>query len=387
MAHFIFVHGTFAAEANWPLLQAGLIEAARSAGENATFEQIHWSGKNRAKARSAAATSIWLYVERKRHSSPSEKIFVIGHSHGGSAIAYFLKWFTETAGKVAGCAFLSTPFVAIRPRENAVNSFTTLSFFLSLIPVFISFFIIPVDPERLEFPDPSWYVIGLCVGATWAFRKFVLDWRVARLAEDAMREQTANMPGANCLFIRASGDEAAAALSAAQFIAWASAKSYALVERLTRPLLHLDRRLTFSFVVLGFFGSFCTFEWVLVDMFFRFPHDFNTLVGKLYFCILVLCSIIAIALIVCVFATYFVLGAQAVMARAFGWTDLLAGFLTELAIEPLPFGTHSLVHIDWSDGSFSGDGIVHGWTYSHPRAVEHIRSWVVSTLSCGPAIS
>jgi hypothetical protein len=81
-------------------------------------------------------------------------------------------------------------------------------------------------------------------------------------------------------------------------------------------------------------------------------------------------------------ATYFVLGAQAIMARSFGWSGLWAGLLTELAIEPLPFGEHSLIHIDWNaTNPAAPDGILHSWTYSHPLAVEHIKMWVFSTLA------
>ena len=71
---------------------------------------------------------------------------------------------------------------------------------------------------------------------------------------------------------------------------------------------------------------------------------------------------------------------QALTSWAFGWTKLSTGFLIELAIEPLPFGAQSLVHIDWGGSSTGLDGIVHSWTYAHPVAVQHLQNWVKASL-------
>jgi Predicted acetyltransferases and hydrolases with the alpha/beta hydrolase fold len=118
MATFILVHGTFAKSAHWPALESGLVETARAAGENARFEQATWTGRNKIIARGVAATNIFNLVQQIRSRSPNEKIFLIGHSHGGSGIAYFLKEHPEAMNLLGGCAFLSTCFVAIRPRSH-----------------------------------------------------------------------------------------------------------------------------------------------------------------------------------------------------------------------------------------------------------------------------
>jgi pimeloyl-ACP methyl ester carboxylesterase len=131
MATFILVHGTFAKEASWPELEAGLAETANAANEKASFERVLWTGKNRASARQAAGEMILAAVKRVRSASVTEKIFIIGHSHGGSAIAYFLKSYPETAKTLSGCAFLSTPFIAIRPRQNALQLYYIMGTFIS----------------------------------------------------------------------------------------------------------------------------------------------------------------------------------------------------------------------------------------------------------------
>jgi hypothetical protein len=380
------------AEANWPLLQAGLTEAAQSVGENATFEQVQWTGKNRASARQGAANSILLHVEKLRGGSSSEGIFVIGHSHGGSAIAYFLKKYSEAARNVVGCAFLSTPFIAVRPRMSVIESYTTLSALLVSAPgilVSIAYF-------------PPWAILtiqGVFGFVIWAFKEFFLKRSAVRLQCDAIEEQTADLPAANYFFIRASGDEAAAALSAAQFVAWASTKVYAAVERLTAwyPVLQsirsgdnskkarwterLDSLVATVLWVWVLSGGLLLANIVIHELFQNGLHYFISAESLLLLGIWVLAMLIALVVVVSVTAAFFVLAAQAIMARAFGWTGLAAGLLTELAIEPVPFGNHLLVHIDWSTKrSVVSDGIVHSWTYSHPLAVEHIKSWVISTL-------
>jgi hypothetical protein len=119
MATFVLVHGTFSKKANWPLLQDGLSEAAASMNEQVRFEQVLWSGRNHASARERAGSEIARLIETSQANRPGEKLFLIGHSHGGSAIAYFLKGSPIAAAHIAGAIFLSTPFVAIRPRPNA----------------------------------------------------------------------------------------------------------------------------------------------------------------------------------------------------------------------------------------------------------------------------
>ena len=57
---------------------------------------------------------------------------------------------------------------------------------------------------------------ALCFLAIFFFRSASSPQKV----EQSIRQQTADIPAGNYLFLRCSGDEAAAALSAAQFIAW-----------------------------------------------------------------------------------------------------------------------------------------------------------------------
>jgi hypothetical protein len=60
--------------------------------------------------------------------------------------------------------------------------------------------------------------------------------RSRRSTEHVIQQQTADIPDGRYLFLRCSGDEAAAALSSAQFIAWLGAKVSALLAQQIRPL-------------------------------------------------------------------------------------------------------------------------------------------------------
>jgi hypothetical protein len=89
---------------------------------------------------------------------------------------------------------------------------------------------------------------------------------------------------------------------------------------------------------------------------------------------------VACLLSVCILAALFVFAAQAFTSWLFGWTLFSRGFLVEVAIEPLPFGKHSLGHIDWAASPIGLDGLLHSWTYAHPVAIIYLQNWVRERL-------
>jgi len=270
------------------------------------------------------------------------------------------------------------------------------------------------------------------------------------------------LPAGNYLFLRCSGDEAAAALSAVQFVAWLGTKvsrlftfvtlpkrSYfvltstlcfviallAIVSAINAPLFPYNFRgavftlplvitllvmvstiIAFLFpymeepVFTVFFGIMLL---VIVSTIiaFLFPYNIKESVFTLFFVkpnildnpslflrFLSLDSqdIGGTILSFLIFVCFLVLGlllafvifvTQAIMCWAFGWTQLSTGLLVELAIEPLPFGAHSLIHIDWSEGPGKFEGIVHSWTYAHPAAIMHLQNWVRASLGNCPSQS
>jgi pimeloyl-ACP methyl ester carboxylesterase len=401
MATFIFVHGTFAKSAHWPALQEGLAAAAEATGDRMCFQEVRWSGKNRANAREIAAASILSAVETCRSASKDEKLFIIGHSHGGSAIAYFLKNYPTTAKSVTGCAFLSTPFLAIRPRMHALQIFSAVSLPLVLAAAIVWFITsrhwLAPGPFGLEQFFSVWtvYYLGIAVllgvvGLVTLVLRKAND--PQRLVEEAERRQTANIPSGNYLFLRCSGDEAAAALSAMQFMAWLSVKVSHAFELLLRPA----RRRAVGFIwglFLVIFPFICLSTGWDIAVQLGISETFQVLaehithgriVVTIGFLLIVFFIIVPFVIIFCTLAAFLILLAQALSLWAFGWTQLSTGFLIDLAIEPLPFGDHSLTHIDWDNRAFRLEGITHSWTYAHPIAIQHLVAWVKTALEFRP---
>jgi putative serine esterase DUF676 len=376
MATFLLVHGTFAKSAHWPALQDGLAKVAHEAGEKASFKQLTWSGKNRAAARQTAASAILKSVQDIQSNSNNEKIFLIGHSHGGSAIAYFLKEYTEVAKTLSGCAFLSTPFIAMRPRNKEI--FWSV-FFLPLIAAVFFW-------NKINDVDFVW-----AIGIILAICFYILISKVygtQRFLERTIRQQTADIPPGNYFFIRCSGDEAAAGLATVQFINWLNMKASKIL------MLVISSRILL-FVITAAFFLFASLLLLMPDVLGVGIVDYikrliQFLAGELtkgspghkiaaFFVGFALIGFLSFML--CVLLGFFIFLVQALTSRAFGWTSLATGFLVELAIEPLPFGTYSLVHVDWNAEATSSEKFAHGWTYAHPVAIRHLQNWVKASLA------
>jgi hypothetical protein len=195
-----------------------------------------------------------------------------------------------------------------------------------------------------------------------------------KLLETAHRRQTAELPPGNYLFLRCSGDEAAAGLSAAQFIAWLSVKVSQVLQLITRPALSSTWKGLVYIMLLGPTATWWTS--------FVSPADRDQFIHSLgipfwlystfwvAYCLLVACAVTALL----IFLT------QGLTSWAFGWTEVRFGFFAELAIEPLPFGAHSMVHIDWNADPLRLKGVTHSWTYAHPDAIRYVQEWVKRTL-------
>jgi alpha/beta hydrolase family protein len=378
MATFILVHGTWARAAHWPALRDGLALAASAVGECCRIEELRWSGKNRTSARQGAASEIFSLVQKIQSTSRDEKIFIIGHSHGGSAIAYFLKEYPSLAKTLSGCAFLSTPFVAIRPRAQAKALYTAVSFVL--IYAFSAFF--PYYAAYLlggDYLRNALFILPAGIGLSAAFTWFVFNTlskfeNSEKLLETVHRRQTAELPPGNYLFLRCSGDEAAAALSAAQLIAWLGMKFSQVLKLIIMPALSGTWKAAIYLISLGLIGTWWTS--------FAGPGDRDDAIRAFggpswIFDVLWLANLL---LIVCAATAFLIFLAQALTTWFFGWTELSVGFFAELAIEPLPFGAHSMVHIDWSADPLRLEGITHSWTYAHPVAIRCVQDWVKTAL-------
>src|SRR5258708_1693039 len=110
MDTFILVHGTFSPKADFTIdgsaLRRAIEEASPDASTSMEFAAARWSAANTFAGREEGARKIASRI--RKIPEPQGSIFLIGHSHGGNAICYFLKEYPELSKRVAGCAFLST---------------------------------------------------------------------------------------------------------------------------------------------------------------------------------------------------------------------------------------------------------------------------------------
>ena len=133
------------------------------------------------------------------------------------------------ATQLAGYAFLSTPFVAIRPRRHAARFLFALLFFP--IAAWSAF-------AEHTFKDHFWWHLFAFYTPLILSTLVYFKVRAAEARVDFYRLawQTADLPSHNYIFLRVAGDEAAAALSFAQFVGWASVWLAGLSKVLVRPI-------------------------------------------------------------------------------------------------------------------------------------------------------
>jgi hypothetical protein len=404
MIRFILVHGTFAKSADWPSLSSALMKLSHELGEDASFESILWTGKNSISARQQAEGDILDKINGILSEAQGEyaglgenKIIVIAHSHGGSAVAYFMKRFPSYAKMVAGYIFLSTPFIAIRPRLNVTQLMGVLMFF----PVATACGVIQ------ETIAPNVYFVDMVLQLSWQLtwlQSFALllplliggllvglTYRAEKKVDILVHGQTVDLPPANALFLRFSGDEAAAALSTVQFLSWAAAKLSNLLELLVYPPIVSARWLRkWIGATLGPLFVVSTYQMAVTILPYMREHGIVETINTLLKAHLAGGDVVGIAKIFVVFITVLispmlliflaivvsVFASLALVLKGFGWAGFFEGFAVELAVEPVPRGSHLLVNLDWSLRENSSDGLVHSWGYSHPAAITEVERFV-----------
>lgn len=433
MTSFILVHGTFARRSKFTLSGSQLrasIELACAAAQPGThfeFYALRWTGRNRFLDRDAAAEQI---AERVRGIAADHgPVFLIGHSHGGSAVAYFIKEYPELAHRIAGCAFLSTPFVAMRLRsywaDVADVMFFVATFFVALglakvaslnLSALIAWahqthFVVfgalaEVVRRSQAMPIVQWIVgcapffVTLIMTSWYVRRRY---WAVSlrllrmRLRKRIRKQQSVDLPIGNHLFLRATGDEAATILSAVQALAWIVHRIFLGISQWLGDLVRFVKILwTYwigrigllfcafdAFTALAYFNHGANFWRELVGVFSpNVTFGFEILFTKgathnlLIFHELLVQPIMTFLLIsgmmvLVIFLALAIISALA--SRAFGWSGLFGAIYVEFAVEPVPAGTSTIHHIPWREDEA---GLMHSVTYDDPLALKELSRWV-----------
>lgn len=422
----VFVHGTwagpkrrwwqvFSSPARADLAFTERLRAALPLGVD--IEAWEWSGRNSFRHRGQAAKDLYAHLVECRTSHPECRIYAIGHSHGGSVIAYLLKQFEQNG--LAGAAFLSTPFVALRlrPQWQGILGALILSMVL-VMPLLVR----TVEAVGTSIADAlkmgewlngwlsealsslSW---GLVAVTGLSFYAWTLSSRAGsvqifgdKLTDFCQRWETIRLPESNYLFIRSTGDEAASYLSAAQFwnriLGFLNALYSEIMSRIWmafglsgRPLLLISVIAPLAgFVAYLFFYMFFRFlpyigEMLTAEVMFRILNDVTSafletpikatlvLIAILLFMLLVFTVISGLLLL----ALWMVAASVAALTLvSFGKWLFASSPLIDVAVEPLPFGGHVLHHLPW--GGQTLFALAHSATHENPESAWLIARWL-----------
>ncbi len=414
--NIILVHGTFARNASWirdgSSIHKYLSRINTDDDSPVSIHSMVWSGKNSRSARKDGAGKIKLVIEQLDAMDTSSYVYLIGHSHGGSAVAYFIKMYPSLRDRIAGAAFLSTPFIGLRVRHTAQTILVGLVvFFLvqGLINILMLTVIFPDNFLERHLTLSYALIISSTIVAAYATKRIWADNYVGRwhklersLGMRISETGTANIPSGNYLFVRATRDEAAALLAITQFIAW----STSIIEYLASEIVvyiynmwtYLGRnRLgqTIKGIVFIMFALWATFfpiwlisgHWEYLWAFFisdfsvelGFGHA-DRLINAIFWIIWPLCNIILAIATIFVLSTTLLIVIGSLALIIFGWVNLTEAVFADLAIEPLPYGERKLFHLGWNT-DYASDKLVldHSLSYEHPMSLAYIGKWIVES--------
>lgn len=409
------IHGTFAKNAGWTEETSSFCKSIVAGLDvNATFRRPQWTGRNNAKDRIAAADELAASLNAARSADPDCLQIVIGHSHGGSVLAYALTRHPELAKFVAG-VFLSTPFIDARPRRNWFLTAMIIAFAISCTLLSLLFLGQMVIFGRYLEPLSINLFVAVSMGIDlpvmfFAFF-FPLFWAPSAIVKSNPRQlargiSTCRLPEGRYLFVRITGDEASSALAATQFTAWLFSKlvhgaTSIVPERLRDRSLFFPKSQTgrwlvnvlrvrfpvILLVVLAFFSSLfgapfliltiahpekITLLWGAMAIASKQTPIFGTWFDFLIFIVFIVGSVVEIA----IFALMIIfLLLSWLNHRTLGGASFKAMMFLEMAVEPVPIGSHTVVHATWAANY---RGLTHSSAYQNPNTIAVIRTWIAS---------
>jgi len=234
----LLVHGTWALRSRWHRPDSAFIAKLESelsklhGPKRIQYTRFLWGGGNALSDRKRAIQSIYreLTVSQKKHDGIPH--FIVCHSHGGNVVLKALMNEPDIEDKVSGVFFIATPFILTLPgivlsssrmSEILTRFFRTLSFvFAATLAAIIN---VPLI-IRHEASNLAYIVTLVAIFLISAI--LLAGAKVSALVE----ETTIPANGVSkklfrkLVFIRASGDEASAALGAAYIIRFAILASW-----------------------------------------------------------------------------------------------------------------------------------------------------------------
>jgi hypothetical protein len=419
---FVLLHGTWARNAPWTSPQGPVAEALRARfGAESVVVPHPWSGRNRIADRRAAADELQVVVSDLARQNPERPLFLIGHSHGGSAIAFALARGTITAS-VAGAVFLSTPFFSMAVRSGSAHVlhgalFSLLAASLACLSLTLGY--VAPDMDVLEHPwtTASWVLgtFGLtAILATLFLRRAgvltrVADGWLARASADAAHSSTPAPADVPALFMRVTADEIVLGLGTLQALATVAGIFATLAGRMSSLLYAGVRRLQRSLVgkaVLGaaFLGGTLLSFWhgetarddgsVLAALLDLPVAPFAALAWAIrgsegFFAYAVAASMVPFGLLILgvlvvgvtlLFATLL----STITLIAFGRFAPVHAVITECAAEVVPVGRSVLIHVPWeretTKRAYGRRPLWHSEVYLSGFALSELEAWIQTQL-------
>jgi pimeloyl-ACP methyl ester carboxylesterase len=219
------VHGTWASNAAWLHEDSLLLRSLRAAFPDQVLRLVpfRWSGHNSVSARFRGAQALAAKLGSMRQEWPEARHVLIGHSHGGFVALSALRGATLDE-RICGVACLSTPFLMARVRPLSRLAKIGLTVTPALLVAFGLGQAVVRSPlgaivDRHEPLQGAFGLLMLVLAAfAWYWTPRAVRGLSARVFE---RMQLPELAPHRLFIVRAPGDEASAALGAAQILNFA----------------------------------------------------------------------------------------------------------------------------------------------------------------------
>ncbi len=400
--HVVPVHGTWGAgfwhSIRWNFLppnrrqrvtQWKICDQLQEAGAiiHPTFT---WSGKNSHPSRMEAGKELADYIAGLK-LDPSDRLFLVAHSHGGNVALYALRC-PGTEG-VKGIIFLATPFLQFGPQDFPFQGFRLLPFairnFVTVVlgSVLLSLAVMLGKPVLSQLSETTlWVSVGIVVaisiGIGYVFG-FIAERAISKMfpeTDAALTEATTTcayyQPQAprrlRVLILRKVGDEASAALESGRFVEWATTWAWQLLSWLTaKPPATLAAFKTFV-------ERHAWARWIPIPLtiigitlFLGAPENFGALVAILYMVGTflfggVVCAVLALFIVQSFLLTLILL----LNVIRFGLGPALGqAALIRVTSEATPLGS-------WEVETFPATGFGHSEIHEDLHVAEVIANWL-----------
>jgi hypothetical protein len=193
---------------------------------------------------------------------PSDRLFIVAHSHGGNVTLYALR--DPRTERVEGVIFLATPFLQFGPQNFPFAGFRLLPFAIrNLVAIFAgsllaSFAVWMVKQLEVKPAGTALWVLAAIIFVVILMVGYLIGlraerWVRKRLAAGPASDEIQNLceyyqpqvpHQQRVLIFRKAGDEASAALESGRFVEWLTTLGWRLLSWLSGLPLALLRALT-----------------------------------------------------------------------------------------------------------------------------------------------